>query len=78
MTIEDILREKGQLVKRGTLGTDGDLEFWDDGSMTVREKGEEGGKTKEGKGKTQEEGEGWSGSAPGASFGKKVGGETGL
>lgn len=22
------MREKGQLVKRGTLGEDGDIEFW--------------------------------------------------
>lgn len=28
LTIEDIVREKGQLVKRGTLGEDGDIEFW--------------------------------------------------
>jgi mitochondrial protein import protein ZIM17 len=27
-TIEDLMREKGQLVKRGTLGEDGDIEFW--------------------------------------------------
>lgn len=28
VTIEDIMREKGQLVKRGSLGEDGDIEFW--------------------------------------------------
>lgn len=28
--MEDLLREKGQLVKRGTLGEDGDIEFWED------------------------------------------------
>lgn len=27
-TIEDIMKEKGQLVKRGNLGEDGDIEFW--------------------------------------------------
>lgn len=27
-TIEDIMKEKGQLVKRGSLGEDGDIEFW--------------------------------------------------
>ncbi|KAK7425676.1 hypothetical protein QQZ08_007894 [Neonectria magnoliae] len=27
-TIEDLMREKGQLVKRGSLGEDGDIEFW--------------------------------------------------
>ncbi|KAK4200202.1 DNL zinc finger-domain-containing protein [Triangularia verruculosa] len=37
LTVEDILREKGQLVKKGTLGEDGDLEFWEDGSTTVRD-----------------------------------------
>lgn len=30
ITVEDILREKGQLVKRGSLGEDGDIEFWPD------------------------------------------------
>ncbi|KAI0425433.1 DNL zinc finger-domain-containing protein [Xylaria sp. FL1042] len=30
ITVEDLLRERGQLVKRGTLGEDGDIEFWDD------------------------------------------------
>lgn len=28
VTIEDIMREQGQLVKRGSLGEDGDIEFW--------------------------------------------------
>lgn len=31
------MREKGQLVKRGTLGEDGDVEFWEDGTTTNRE-----------------------------------------
>lgn len=35
-TIEDLMREKGQLVKRGTL--EGDLEFWDDGTKIERAK----------------------------------------
>ena len=35
--MEDLLREKGQLVKRGTLGEDGDVEFWEDGSVTKRD-----------------------------------------
>ncbi|KAI0444247.1 DNL zinc finger-domain-containing protein [Xylaria telfairii] len=30
ITVEDLLREKGQLVKRGTLGEDDDIEFWED------------------------------------------------
>ena len=31
------MKKKGQLVKRGTLDLDGDLELWDDGSSTPRE-----------------------------------------
>lgn len=37
LTVEDILKSKGELVKKGTLGEDGDLEFWEDGSTTVRD-----------------------------------------
>lgn len=36
ITIEDLMRERGQLVKRGTLGEDGDVEFWEDGTTTAR------------------------------------------
>lgn len=36
MTIEDLMRENGNLVKKGTVGVDGDVEFWDDGSSTTR------------------------------------------
>ncbi|KAI1134945.1 DNL zinc finger-domain-containing protein [Hypoxylon sp. FL0543] len=36
ITVEDLMREKGQLVKRGTLGEDGDVEFWEDGTVTER------------------------------------------
>ncbi|KAF2477686.1 zf-DNL-domain-containing protein [Lindgomyces ingoldianus] len=36
VTVEDLMREKGQLVKRGSLSTEGDVEFWDDGSSTPR------------------------------------------
>lgn len=36
VTIEDLMREKGQLVRRGSLSTEGDVEFWDDGSSTPR------------------------------------------
>lgn len=32
------MREKGQLLKKGYLGSEGDVEFWDDGSQTTREK----------------------------------------
>ncbi|KAI9847558.1 MAG: hypothetical protein M1838_000834, partial [Thelocarpon superellum] len=34
LTVEDLMRQKGELVKKGTLGTDGDVEFWEDGSTT--------------------------------------------
>ncbi|KAK5658879.1 hypothetical protein OQA88_1693 [Cercophora sp. LCS_1] len=37
MTIEDLLRERGQLVRKGSLAEDGDLEFWEDGTVTARE-----------------------------------------
>jgi len=36
VTIEDLMKEKGTLVKRGSLSADGDVEFWDDGSSTPR------------------------------------------
>jgi mitochondrial protein import protein ZIM17 len=36
ITIEDLMKERGQLVKRGTLGEDGDIEFWEDGTQTQR------------------------------------------
>ena len=36
VSIEDILREKGQLVKKGTLGEDEDIEFWEDGTTSLR------------------------------------------
>lgn len=42
MTIEDIIREKGQLVKKGTLSEDGDFEIWADGTVTDRAKPAEG------------------------------------
>lgn len=32
------MREHGQIVKKGTLSEDGDVEFWADGSVTQREK----------------------------------------
>ncbi|KAI9850736.1 MAG: hypothetical protein M1830_006963 [Pleopsidium flavum] len=40
MTIEDLMRDKGELVKKGTLGTEGDVEFWEDGSTSERRKDE--------------------------------------
>lgn len=29
ITLEDIMEEQGELVRRGTIGSDGDVEFWD-------------------------------------------------
>ena len=34
VTVEDLMREKGNLVKRGSLGEDGDIEFWPDEEPT--------------------------------------------
>jgi protein import protein ZIM17 len=28
------MRERGQLVKKGTLSEDGNMEFWEDGTTT--------------------------------------------
>ena len=30
MTLEDILREKGMTLRKGVLGDEGDVEFWDE------------------------------------------------
>ena len=30
VTIEDIMRENGEMVKRGMISANGDVEFWDD------------------------------------------------
>lgn len=35
MTIEDLMKERGEMVKKGTLSEDGDVEFWDDGTQTM-------------------------------------------
>lgn len=35
-TVEDILAENGELVKRGSVNEDGDVEFWDDGSSDAK------------------------------------------
>jgi len=42
VTIEDLLRERGQTMRKGTLSVEGDVEFWDDGSVTVRGEGKGG------------------------------------
>lgn len=39
-TIEEILARKGQLVKKGTLGEDGDVEFWEDVTVVGRQDSE--------------------------------------
>jgi protein import protein ZIM17 len=41
MTIEDLIRQKGQLVKKGSLSEDGDIEIWADGTTTPRVKPDE-------------------------------------
>ncbi|KAK1757930.1 DNL zinc finger-domain-containing protein [Echria macrotheca] len=45
VTIEDILRERGQSIRKGTLGSsdDGeeDFEFWEDGEVVVRQRDHE-------------------------------------
>ena len=35
-TIEDLMKRKGELVKRGSISGEGDVEFWDDETMTRR------------------------------------------
>ncbi|KAK5115471.1 hypothetical protein LTR62_001130 [Meristemomyces frigidus] len=37
ITIEDILREKGEFLKKGRLGEDGDIEFYDDPKGEAKE-----------------------------------------
>ncbi|KAL3419287.1 DNL zinc finger domain containing protein [Phlyctema vagabunda] len=36
LTIEDLMKEQGQIFKKGTLSEDGNMEFWSDGTMTER------------------------------------------
>lgn len=36
VTIEDILKEKGEYIKKGVLGADGDVEFYDESKEQVR------------------------------------------
>lgn len=35
MTLEDILRERGMTLKKGVLGDEGDVEFWDEEDVKV-------------------------------------------
>ncbi|KIW03096.1 uncharacterized protein PV09_05741 [Verruconis gallopava] len=37
VTLEDIMKQKGQLIKRGTLSAEGDVEFWEDGTEVKRD-----------------------------------------
>ena len=34
--LEKIMESNGEYLKKGTLGVDGDVEFWDDGTQTKR------------------------------------------
>jgi mitochondrial protein import protein ZIM17 len=47
ITVEDLMKEKGRLVKKGTLGEDGDIEFWRD-ELPPKEEGEKAGKAARG------------------------------
>ncbi|CAG8956776.1 hypothetical protein HYFRA_00011165 [Hymenoscyphus fraxineus] len=42
ITIEDLMRERGMIVKKGTLSNDGDVEFWEDGTSNARNLDEPG------------------------------------
>jgi protein import protein ZIM17 len=71
VTVEDLMKERGQLVKKGTLGEDGDLEFWEDGSVTERNADSGEQLVKEAKDRKEEEEEGkesWRENAPGSTF----------
>lgn len=68
--MEDLLKERGQLVKRGTLGEDGDIEFWEDGSTTARAERQGDGKDPKPKVKSETAAEEGQGAAPGSSFRK--------
>lgn len=37
MSLDDLLKEKGSLIKKGTLSEDGNFEVWADGTETERE-----------------------------------------
>ncbi|KAH8814930.1 DNL zinc finger family protein [Xylogone sp. PMI_703] len=41
ITIEDLMRERGQLVKRGSLSEDEDVEFWEDTAEKKKREDEE-------------------------------------
>lgn len=67
------MRERGRLVKRGTLGEDGDLELWEDGTTTVRDERQGDGEGMDPRPAARAgagTGDDTSGDAPGSSFGK--------
>ena len=35
ITLEDILKEKGEFLRKGRLGEDGDVEFYDESSNEI-------------------------------------------
>lgn len=71
VTVEELMRERGRLVKRGTLGEDGDLEFWEDGSTTVRGERQGDGEGMDPRPVARAKaGDAAKGDAPGSSFGK--------
>ncbi|SPN96832.1 related to ZIM17 ZInc finger Motif protein, localized to the mitochondria [Cephalotrichum gorgonifer] len=46
ITVEDLVREQGGIVRKGTLGEDGDIEFWPD--ETGKDEAKPDGKQEEG------------------------------
>ncbi|KUI66647.1 hypothetical protein VM1G_02110 [Cytospora mali] len=70
ITVEDLMKERGRLVKRGTLGEDGDLEFWEDGSTTNRSVRQGEGMDPKPKVKSEPAAENGEAEAPGSTFGK--------
>lgn len=68
--MEDLLRDKGMLVKRGTLGEDGDLEFWEDGSTTSRSERQGEGEGQDPKPKPKGSSGEANDDAPGSTFGQ--------
>ncbi|KAF3762975.1 hypothetical protein M406DRAFT_264408 [Cryphonectria parasitica EP155] len=70
ITVEELMKERGQLVKRGTLGEDGDLEFWEDGSTTSREERTGDGKDPVPAARKEAKEADGDDEAPGSTFGK--------
>lgn len=73
LTVEDLMRERGRLVKRGTLGEDGDIEFWEDGSTTNRGERQSDGNDPKPMPRSEagaNGGDAGQADAPGSSFGK--------